>query len=140
MDWYLAVLRKYSRFRGRARRKEYWYFNLCHLLIVFFLSILDNSISLLSYDSALRGLNLLLATLSSFASLAYSIYILATIIPSLAVTVRRLHDTGRSGWWYFITLIPFIGFLIVLFFLIEDSQPGKNQYGANPKETNTEPE
>jgi len=62
------------------------------------------------------------------------IYALAMLIPTLAVSVRRLHDTGRSGWWILIVLIPFIGFIVMLVFMVLDGTPGQNQYGANPKE------
>ncbi len=64
--------------------------------------------------------------------------LLAVFIPSIAVFVRRLHDTGRSGWWCFIALIPLIGWIILLIYMVEDGNPGQNQYGANPKEAITE--
>jgi len=62
------------------------------------------------------------------------IYTLAVFVPSIAVAVRRLHDTERSGWWLLIALVPFIGAIVLLVFMVQDSKPGKNQYGANPKE------
>lgn len=67
-----------------------------------------------------------------------TLYYLAVLIPSIAVSVRRLHDTDRSGWWWFIALIPLIGWIVLLLYMVEDSNPGQNQYGANPKEATTE--
>jgi uncharacterized membrane protein YhaH (DUF805 family) len=113
MNWYLEVLRKYAVFSGRARRKEYWYFVLIHHTIIMIL------------DSIGKDLNPV--------AILVGIYGLAVMIPYLAVAVRRLHDTDHSGWWLFIALIPFIGFIILLIFLVRDSDPNTNQYGANPK-------
>lgn len=62
-----------------------------------------------------------------------TLYMLAVLLPGIAVGVRRLHDTGRSGWWLLISLVPLIGAIILLVFLVQDSQPGENQYGPNPK-------
>jgi len=119
MDWYLEVLRKYATFTGRARRKEYWFFTLFNLLIMLVLSIIDGMIGLYSIEAGLGVLS--------------GIYTLAVLIPSLAVTVRRLHDIGRSGWWLLIAFIPLIGALILLIFTVLDSKPGSNQYGPDPK-------
>lgn len=116
MNWYLAVLKQYAVFSGRARRKEYWYFLLFSIIASIILSIIDG---------------LLMATIG-IAGL-YVIYSLGIIIPSLAVSVRRLHDTGRSGWWLFINLIPLIGAIVFLVFMVQDSQADENQYGANVK-------
>ena len=65
--------------------------------------------------------------------LLQGLYDLAVLIPSIAVTVRRLHDTGRTGWWILIGLIPVIGGIVLLIFMLLDSEPGENQYGPNPK-------
>jgi uncharacterized membrane protein YhaH (DUF805 family) len=120
MDWYIAVIKKYAVFSGRARRKEYWYFVLFNILISIGLSIID---AVLGTGNAETGTGLL-----------SGIYSLAVLIPSLAVLVRRLHDTNRSGWWILIGLIPIIGWIVLLVFMVEDSNPGQNQYGANPKD------
>jgi uncharacterized membrane protein YhaH (DUF805 family) len=119
MSWYLEVLKKYAVFSGRARRKEYWMFFLINLII---------SVVLIAIDS-------LIGTFSPQArvGLLQSIYSLAVLIPSLAVTVRRLHDTGRTGWWILIGLIPVIGGIVLLIFMLLDSEPGSNEYGPNPK-------
>jgi uncharacterized membrane protein YhaH (DUF805 family) len=109
----MEVLKKYAVFSGRARRKEFWMFFLFYLIIVIALSIIEWMIGL---PGILSGL-----------------YSLALLIPSIAVTVRRLHDTGRSGWWWFIGFVPVIGFIVLLIFMVLDSAPGDNQYGPNPK-------
>ena len=115
MNWYLTVLKKYAEFSGRARRTEYWMFVLINVLICL----------------ALMGLYFV-TELGLFAVL-YSLYSLAILIPMLAVTVRRLHDTGRSGWWYFICFVPFVGGLILLVFTVLEGQSGPNEYGPDPK-------
>ena len=112
MEWYLKVLKNYVGFQGRARRKEYWMFTLFSIIVSVILSIVENII----------GLTSVLTTL----------YSLAVLLPSLAVAVRRLHDTGRSGWWLLIALIPFIGAIVLLVFVCEDSKEN-NRYGSNPK-------
>ncbi|QHT63069.1 DUF805 domain-containing protein [Paenibacillus lycopersici] len=113
MEWYLKVLRNYVNFSGRARRTEYW----MYVLFSFMASVL------LAIADAMLGAGRLLSML----------YSLAVLLPSLAVVVRRLHDTGRSGWWYFIILIPIVGAIVLLVFLLLDSEPGMNRYGPNPK-------
>ena len=120
MNWYLAVLKKYAVFSGRARRREYWFFALFNIIISIVLGVLD---VMLGTASKGTGIGLL-----------SGIYTLAVIIPALAVTVRRLHDTSRSGWWILIAFVPFIGGLVLLIFMILDSKPGANDYGPNPKE------
>lgn len=118
MHWYLEVLRKYAVFSGRARRQEYWMFFLINLVISFALGFVGGMIGL----GADTGLSILTI-----------IYTVVVLVPSLAVGVRRLHDTGRSGWWLLIALIPLLGALILLFFMVQDSEPRDNQYGPNPK-------
>jgi uncharacterized membrane protein YhaH (DUF805 family) len=119
MSWYLEVLKKYAVFSGRARRKEYWMFALINFIITLVLIVID----------------LLIGTFSPQAGfgLLEGLYSLAVLIPGIAVTVRRLHDTDRSGWWILIGLIPLIGGLVLLVFIVLDSEPGANQYGPNPK-------
>lgn len=123
MEWYIKVLKNYAEFEGRARRKEYWMFTLINFLIVMGLQAVLFSVAGMNPESSL---GLLLSGI-------LGIYSLGVFIPSLAVGVRRLHDTGRSGWWLLIGLVPVIGFIVLLVFLVQDSQPGSNQYGANPK-------
>jgi uncharacterized membrane protein YhaH (DUF805 family) len=123
MNWYLAVLKKYAVFAGRARRKEYWYFCLFNILIAMVLAIIT---AVMGFVSPRTGLGLI-------GSGLLCLYSLAVLIPGIAVSVRRLHDTGKSGWWLLIGLVPFVGAILLLVFMVQDSQPGANQYGLNPK-------
>ncbi|MFH1300659.1 MAG: DUF805 domain-containing protein [Planctomycetota bacterium] len=120
MNWYLTVINKYADFSGRARRKEYWMFFLFNMIISFGVALVGGLIG----DR--NGL---------FALSLPALYTLFIFLPSLAVTVRRLHDTNRSGWWILISLVPFFGALILFVFTILDSDPNSNVYGANPKLT-----
>lgn len=120
MNWYFEVWKKYAVFGGRARRKEYWYFVLFNIIVSLALGIIDGVTGSFSPEN---GIGLLGA-----------IYSLAVLIPSIAVSVRRLHDTDRSGWWLLIALIPLIGAIVLLVFMVQDSKPGQNQFGSNPKE------
>ena len=119
MSWYLQALKKYAVFSGRSRRMEYWYFVLFNIIVSIVLGVIDG----------------LLGTSGSYAGagLLSGIYGLAVLIPSLAVTVRRLHDTDRTGWWILIALMPLIGVIVLLVFALLEGTPGDNQYGPNPK-------
>ena len=119
MNWYIEALKNYAVFSGRARRKEYWYFTLFNFIIAF----------VFGFISAFLGLDWLM--------ILFYVYYLGILIPSLAVTIRRLHDTDHSGWWIFITFIPLVGTIIFFIFLVKNSTPGENQYGPNPKEANS---
>ena len=107
MDYFIGALKKYADFTGRARRKEYWMFMLIYLIIQVVLSIL--------------GLDLVLMVLG-----------LGLLVPNLSIGARRLHDTGRSGWWQLIYLVPLIGIIVMIVFLAQDSHD-ENDYGVNPK-------
>ncbi len=113
MNYYTDVLKKYAVFQGRATRKEYWMFILLNSIVVVVLSVGEGAINGSAY--------------------LYYIYILAVLFPSTSVMVRRLHDTNHSGWWFFINLVPFIGGIIFIVFLVTNSQAVDNQYGSNPK-------
>ncbi len=117
MNWYLKVLKNYAVFSGRARRKEYWMFGLFYIIFAIVLSIIESILGLGSEGGGLLS----------------GLFVLAMLIPSFAVTVRRLHDTDHSGWWLLIGLVPLIGALILLIFMANDSQSDENQYGPNPK-------
>jgi uncharacterized membrane protein YhaH (DUF805 family) len=120
MNWYTQALKKYATFSGRARRKEYWLFILINLVITAVFVFLDITLGTVEPETG-TGI------LSTF----YGLFIL---LPNFAVLVRRLHDTGRSGWWVFIGLIPIIGYFVLLVFLMQNSEDGENKYGSNPKE------
>jgi uncharacterized membrane protein YhaH (DUF805 family) len=133
VSWYFAPLKKYADFSGRARRKEFWTFTLVNVVILFVLAVVA------AMMGGLAGAQGSGAPSSGamFLGFVFVLFYLAVLIPSLAVQVRRLHDTGKSGWWWFIQLVPFIGgiWLLVLFLL--DSEAGSNQWGPNPKEETT---
>lgn len=120
MDYYLEAFNKYSRFTGRSRRKEFWYFALFYLLFLFLAVLLDTLLGI-SFDE------------ESIVGPIYLLVVLIHFIPALAVSVRRLHDTGRSGWWYFISLIPILGSIILLVLLCLEGEHGPNHYGKDPK-------
>ena len=119
MNWYLQALKKYADFSGRARRKEYWFYMLFYVIILVVLSICDGIIG---------------TTMQTGFGILTLIYVLAVLIPSIAVSVRRLHDTGRSGWWILIQFVPIVGIFIFLYFMVSDSNPGANAYGPSPKQ------
>ena len=120
MNWYLTVIKKYATFSGRARRKEYWMFVLFNIIFCIVAVILDNVLGTAIEDVGYGAI--------------YIIYSLVVLLPSLAVSVRRLHDVGNSGWFLFISLIPLIGSIILLIKVCTDGNPGENKYGPNPKE------
>lgn len=115
MNDFIQALKKWKDFSTRARRREYWMFVLFMILTLIVAMILDTII------------------FGFPVALFYGLVCLLAIVPSIAVCVRRLHDTGRSGWWYFIQLVPFIGGIWLFILMLLDSQPGTNQYGPNPK-------
>ena len=111
MEYFVGALKKYADFEGRARRKEYWMFILMYLIFAVVLTVIDQML----------GMN--------FLGLIYS---LALLLPSISIGVRRLHDTGRSGWWLLLGLIPLIGSIVLIVFFVQDSHEN-NAYGENPK-------
>jgi uncharacterized membrane protein YhaH (DUF805 family) len=119
MNWYLDAWKNYVTFTGRSRRKAYWMFVLFNIIAAVLAGVIDNALGLAGKDGygPISGL-----------------YSLAVFIPGLALAIRRLHDTGRTGWWMLLGLIPLFGWIILLIFFVTDSQPGSNPYGPNPKE------
>lgn len=109
-----SVFAQYATFSGRARRSEFWFFALFNYVVGGVLGVLGRYLTLFSILS--------------------SLYALAVFIPGLAVVWRRLHDIGKGGGWYFIFLVPLVGWILLLIWLCRDSQPGDNAYGPNPKE------
>ena len=130
MKWFLKCLKQYADFSGRARRREYWFFQLFNLIffivIVLGLGLIANVLGANDSISPEFGLNTIIGLLIIF-------YVLALTIPSIAVTIRRLHDTGNSGWMLFISLIPLIGPIWLFILYVKNSQPGENKWGPNPK-------
>lgn len=122
MNWYVQVLKNYATFTGRARRKEFWMFALFNAIIITLGYALVAIV-------AIAGSG----TLTAIVYALLGLYGLAVVIPGLAVTIRRLHDTGKSGWWIFITFVPLVGQIWLIVLLATDSQLCDNQYGPNPK-------
>lgn len=118
MNWYLEVLKKYAVFSGRARRKEYWFFVLFNAIFAIAAMVLDNILGLAIEDVGYGPF--------------YILYALATIVPGLAVSVRRLHDIGKSGWYILLAMIPCVGAIILLIFDLTPGDPGDNEYGPDP--------
>ena len=117
-EYFINIFRyKYIQYHGRARRKEYWMFTLFY------------SISYL-----ILALALIPTVGEAFYDGVSALYSLGTIVPSFCLSIRRLHDIGKSGWWLFLWLLPVIGWIVLFVFACLDSQPGENQYGPNPKE------
>jgi uncharacterized membrane protein YhaH (DUF805 family) len=119
MQWYTDVLKKYVEFSGRARRKEFWMFALISTIISIVLSIIDRIIGT-DFNNGSNGV-------------LQSIYGLAVLLPSIAVGVRRMHDTNRSGWWVLINLLPCIGWIWFIVLAAQEGVAGDNQYGPDPK-------
>ncbi len=125
MKWYLKVVRdNYANFEGRARRQEYWMFTLFNTLFIIAIALVSGLLVSLTDVTALMFL--------------YLIYALGVFIPGLAVAVRRLHDTGKSGWYYLVSLIPFIGGIWLIVLLVTEGDKGANEYGPDPKAPNAE--
>ncbi len=120
IDWYKKVVfENYANFNGRARRSEYWWFILANMILAIVAMVIDN-VAGITFGQIPYGP-------------VYVLYALAVFLPGLAVTVRRLHDVGKSGWFYFIVLIPLVGAIWLLVLLFTEGEQAENQYGANPK-------
>ena len=113
VDWTVKCLKNYTNFSGRARRKEFWFYTLATFIVYIIASILES----------------ILGT----SPLLYAVLVLGTFLPSLAVAIRRLHDIGRSGWWYLIGLIPLIGIIVLIIWFATDTQQQNNQWGKPAK-------
>ncbi|MBD0708704.1 MULTISPECIES: DUF805 domain-containing protein [unclassified Streptomyces] len=113
MNWYLEAFKKYAVFSGRARRKEFWMFGLFNFLVSLVLVIIDNVVGY---------------------PVLTPLYGLASLLPSLGLSIRRLHDTGRSGWWILFSLVPLVGAIVLFVFSVLDGDQQENQYGPNPKQ------
>ena len=119
MEWYLKVLKQFSDFNGRARRKEYWMFFLINFAISIGIGFIDGILGTTNEIGM------------GYLGLLYSI---AVILPGIAVSIRRLHDIGKSGWMLLVAFIPFIGFIWLIILMVREGEEGENEYGPNPKE------
>lgn len=126
MKYYLKALENYATFSGRTSRKEYWMFVLFNVLFAFAAIIIDNNLgTIIQTDFGF----------SSPYGYVYVLYVSAVLIPGIAISVRRLHDVGKSGWYLLILLIPLIGSIWFVILLLTDSKRGENKYGPNPNDT-----
>lgn len=129
MDFQTALRtfwKRYRDFRGRSRRSEYWFIQL-------FLVVTNIAVAII--DLALMGWDVDRFIANGGGGIVGLIWILVTIVPALAVLVRRLHDTGKSGWWALVGLLPLVGAIVLLVFTVTDSSPGENKFGISPKES-----
>jgi uncharacterized membrane protein YhaH (DUF805 family) len=117
MQWYMVPWKKYAEFSGRAGRAEYWTFSLINIVILLVLLVIAAVSASTSHDPF------------GPAMVVYAAFALAELIPALAVSVRRLHDTNKSGWWILIGLVPFVGGIVLLVFFLMEGTPGPNQFG-----------
>ena len=120
-----AFWSNYSNFKGRSRRSEYWFIELFLVITNVVVAVVD--LALMNWDVDRFIAN-------GGGGIVGLIWILATIVPAIAVLIRRLHDTNRSGWLALIYLVPLAGAIVLLVFTVEDSNKGDNRYGASPKE------
>ncbi|MEO7603268.1 MAG: DUF805 domain-containing protein [Sphingomicrobium sp.] len=118
VEWAKRPLQKYAEFTGRASRPEYWWFVLAQIVVMLVAMFLD---SMLGTDFGGSGYGLI-----------YLVVALGLLVPAIAVGIRRLHDTDRSGWWLLIALVPFVGAIILIVFLASEGTSGDNQYGPPP--------
>lgn len=141
LEYFIKAMKTWS-LRGRARRKEYWYFVLFNLLInigayILFLSIFGLPMEEYMNAMAEDPYNAFGNALILYGSVTYLLSFVVSLIfliPGICVTVRRLHDTGRSGWWYFISFVPLIGGITMLVFMLLDGNVGPNKYGEDPRQ------
>ena len=115
----------YARFTGRSRRSEYWFIQLFLVLTNIAVAVIDLILMDGDVDRFIAN---------GGGGIVGLVWILVTIVPALAVLVRRLHDIGRSGWWALIGFVPIVGAIVLLVFTVSDSAPGENKYGLSPKE------
>lgn len=133
MNWMILPLKRYADFSGRSRRTEYWMFTLLYVLVIavcFGLFAIDMSMQSDSVDPEPGVLGIAAIGIGV-------IWALGTIIPGIAVAVRRFHDQDKSGWMYLLSFIPYIGSFILLVFMCIEGTRGPNQYGDDPKGEST---
>lgn len=130
MNYFLQVLQNYATFRGRARRSEYWYFVLFKAIFSILAVILGAVAVYVASGDIISSILMLY--------LIWVVAYLALLIPTLAVLVRRLHDVGKSGWFFFVSLIPLVGVIWLIVLLVTEGEPFENKYGLNPKAVDPE--
>lgn len=128
---YVSAMKKYVRFSGRAPRKEYWMFILIYMIGVFILSFVDGALFGYTSETVSSGSGFS-ARVNLDSPIFSGIFVIAHFLPGLAAAIRRMHDIGRSGWWILISLVPFIGVFIMIYWLAKRSEAGTNRFGDNP--------
>jgi len=124
-----TCLSKYATWQGRASRSEFWYFNLFSFLCSLLAQLIDNVLGItFKFTNELTG-----QELSSNGGYIQALVVLGMFLPQLAVLVRRLHDTNRSGWWYWLFLVPFIGAILLLVWFCSAGTTGENSYGPDSR-------
>ncbi len=137
MDWMLLPLKRYAVFTGRARPREYWMFFLFVVIVSILLAIVETmlgigtTVTTMSMPADAYGFSYMTDHSMGWLS---GLFALAMLIPSIAVGVRRLHDTDRSGWWMLLVLLPFLGGLILFVFMVMGGTRGPNRFGSDPVE------
>ena len=125
MDWMLMPLMRYADFNGRSQRMEYWMFTLFYMLVLVVLvgfAVLFGSPAGEPHTLA-----------ENYFLVVTGLFVLGTIVPSIAVTVRRLHDQDKSGWFYLISFVPYVGGIVIFIFMCLEGTVGPNRYGPDPK-------
>ncbi len=122
MQWYFRAFRRYATFSGRAYRQEFWLFLLWSLVVSLLLSIIDRKAGWMVVQEEQIEMGWL-----------QLVYAVATLVPTLALSARRLHDIGRSGWWQLIGAIPFVGLIVMIIWFATPGTPGPNRYGPDPR-------
>lgn len=128
---YVNFWKNYANFNGRSRRADYWWAMLCQMIIMMILGMVGGgqltAAMITGQTPSAVGIILILV---------YVIFSLASLVPGIAIVVRRLHDIGKSGWWYFIAFVPMVGVIVILVFLCTAGTAGDNMYGPDPKASN----
>ncbi len=141
MNWYLQAFKKYAYFAGRSRRSEFWFYALYNILVLIGFKLayaiaVGVGSSAMKHKSPegippMQGVGAI--ALAVVICLAFALYVVGVIIPSLAVIIRRLHDSGRRSWWLLLAVVPVFGLIVLLIFMLLGSKPVENRYGPSPK-------
>lgn len=133
MEWMLMPYRRYADFSGRSQRKEYWMFFLLYTLVLVFgaMLIFAGMPNIQADPQAVPGIS------TWIGGALVVLYLLGSIVPAIAVTVRRFHDQDKSGWMWLLNFIPYVGGLIVFVFMCLDGSHGANRFGPDPKDPHT---
>ncbi|MFM5884932.1 MAG: DUF805 domain-containing protein [Novosphingobium sp.] len=133
MKWMLMSYRRYADFSGRSQRMEYWMFYLLYAIVaIVCLGLIIAEAPNKELDPGANG-----GPIFWLGATVLGLWVLGSIVPSIAVTVRRFHDQDKSGWMYLLTFVPYVGGLIIFAFMCMEGTRGPNSYGADPKDPHT---